>query len=356
MAQAQAQAEAGAQRGLELVELGKTYPGGGAPAVQGVNLRVEEGEFICLVGPSGCGKSTTLNLVAGLEEPTAGEVRLDGRRVNEQSPRERDVAMVFQSYALYPHRTVAGNLAFPLEVAGLPRAEVARRVGETAERLGLTALLQRRPAELSGGQRQRVALGRALVRRPRLFLCDDPLSNLDAALRTEVRAELKKLHESLGATFLYVTHDQAEAMTLADRVVVMHGGRVQQVAPPRALYAEPANAFVAGFFGAPRINLVRPQTLGLAPGPWTVGVRPEDLELGGLEGEPAPPGALAARVYLVEPLGAEAWVTVEREGERLTARCPAHVHPPAGAPVWVRAHPERLHRFDLRSGARLTAG
>ncbi len=350
-------------RGLELVDLGKTYPGGGAPAVQGVNLRVEDGEFIGLVGPSGCGKSTTLNLVAGLEEPTAGEVRLDGRRVNEQSPRERDVAMVFQSYALYPHRTVAGNLAFPLEVAGLPRAEITRRVGETAERLGLTPLLQRRPRELSGGQRQRVALGRALVRRPRLFLFDEPLSNLDAALRTEVRAELKKLHESLGATFLYVTHDQAEAMTLADRVVVMQGGRVQQVAPPRALYAEPANAFVAGFFGAPRINLVRPETLGLAPEPGgravTLGVRAEDLELGGLEGEgaPPPPGALAARVYLVEPLGAEAWVTVEREGERLTVRCAAHVHPPAGAPVWVRApHPQRLHRFDARSGERLAGG
>jgi len=348
-----------AQRGLELIELGMRYPGaGGAPAVQGVNLRVEEGEFICLVGPSGCGKSTTLNLVAGLEQPTEGEVRLDGRRVNEQSPRERDVAMVFQSYALYPHRTVAGNLAFPLEVAGLKRAEIARRVEETAERLGLTPLLRRRPAELSGGQRQRVALGRALVRRPRLFLFDEPLSNLDAALRTEVRAELKKLHESLGATFLYVTHDQAEAMTLADRVVVMQGGRVQQVAPPRTLYAEPANAFVAGFFGAPRINLVRPQTLGLAPGapPFLVGVRPEHLELGGLGGEPPPAGALPARVYLVEPLGAEAWVTVEREGERLTARCPADVHPPAGAAVWVRAPAERLHRFDARSGARLGGG
>jgi len=344
-------------RGLELVELGKTYPGkGSAPAVQGVNLRVEDGEFICLVGPSGCGKSTTLNLVAGLEEPTAGEVRIDGRRVNEQSPRERDVAMVFQSYALYPHRTVAGNLAFPLEVAGLPRAEREQRVAQTAERLGLTPLLQRRPAQLSGGQRQRVALGRALVRRPRLFLFDEPLSNLDAALRTEVRAELKALHRSLGATFLYVTHDQAEAMTLADRVVVMRGGQVQQVAPPRTLYAEPANAFVAGFFGAPRINLVRPQTLGLPPGPFTLGVRPEDLELGGLEGEAPPPGALAARVFLVEPLGAEAWVTVEREGERLTARCPAHVHPPPGASAWVRAHPRRLHRFDAATGVRLDDG
>jgi multiple sugar transport system ATP-binding protein len=344
---------------VELVDVDKVYPGAGrggsgAAAVRGVSLDVADGEFVCLVGPSGCGKSTTLNLVAGLEQVSAGEVRIDGVRVNEQSPRERDVAMVFQSYALYPHRTVAGNLAFPLEVAGLARAEITRRVEETAERLGLTGLLQRRPRELSGGQRQRVALGRALVRRPRLFLFDEPLSNLDASLRTEVRAELKKLHESLGATFLYVTHDQAEAMTLADRVVVMRGGQVQQVAAPRTLYAEPANAFVAGFFGSPRINLVRPRTLGLADAPWTVGVRPEDLEVG-LAGSGAapPPGALAGRVYLVEPLGAEAWVTVEREGERLTVRAPADFHPPSGAPVWVRVPEGRLHRFDSETGRRL---
>jgi multiple sugar transport system ATP-binding protein len=337
---------------VELQDVGKTYPGarGAPPAVRGVSLDVADGEFVCLVGPSGCGKSTTLNLVAGLERPSTGEVRIDGVRVNEQSPRERDVAMVFQSYALYPHRTVAGNLAFPLEVAGVARREIAQRVGETAERLGLTPLLQRRPRELSGGQRQRVALGRALVRRPRLFLFDEPLSNLDAALRTEVRAELKKLHESLRATFLYVTHDQAEAMTLADRVVVMRGGEVQQVAAPRALYDAPANAFVAGFFGAPRINLVRPETLAQPPGPWTLGVRPEDLALQ----EEGAPGALPARVYLVEPLGAEAWVTVEREGERLTARAPPTFHLPPGAPVHLRVREGRpLHRFDSQTGRRL---
>ncbi|MBF5046603.1 ABC transporter ATP-binding protein [Aggregicoccus sp. 17bor-14] len=340
--------------------VGKVYEGagsrGGAAAVSDVSLDVAHGEFVCLVGPSGCGKSTTLNLVAGLERPSSGELRIDGERVNEQSPRERDVAMVFQSYALYPHRTVEGNLAFPLEVAGLPREEIRRRVGEAAERLGLTALLARRPKELSGGQRQRVALGRALVRRPRVFLFDEPLSNLDAALRTQVRGELKALHRSLGATFLYVTHDQAEAMTLADRVVVMSAGRVQQVAPPRELYAAPANTFVAGFFGSPRINLVRPGTLGQGPGAWTLGVRPEALEVGA--GAAPPGGALAARVYLVEPLGAEAWVTVERtEGghtERLTARAASDFDAPPGAPAWVRLRPGALlHRFDAATGARV---
>ena len=250
---------------VSLQDVRKVYRGGVA-AVKGVTLDIADGEFVSLVGPSGCGKSTTLNLIAGLEELSGGELRIDGQVVNDLSPRERDIAMVFQSYALYPHLDVAGNLAFPLKVAGLGAKDIDARVREVSGVLGLEALLSRRPKELSGGQRQRVALGRALVRRPKVFLFDEPLSNLDAALRTQMRGEIKKLHEQLKATFIYVTHDQAEAMTLSDRVVVMSQGEVQQVAPPRELYDAPANLFVAGFFGSPRINLVKPRTLGLSGG------------------------------------------------------------------------------------------
>jgi multiple sugar transport system ATP-binding protein len=341
--------------GVTLEGVGKAYARG-VHAVRGVSLEVADGEFVSLVGPSGCGKSTTLNLIAGLEQPTTGEVRIGGERVNGLSPRERDVAMVFQSYALYPHLDVRRNLAFPLEVAGLSREAIRARVEETAALLGLSELLARRPAELSGGQRQRVALGRALVRRPRVFLFDEPLSNLDAGLRTQMRAELKKLHERLAATFIYVTHDQAEAMTLSDRVVVMRGGEVQQVAPPRELYRRPATAFVAGFFGAPRINLVAPGVLGLRPPRegLQAGVRAEGFVLG--TGAPPPPGAVEGRVYLVEPVGAEVWVTVEREGERLVVRAPGDFHAPSGAPVWVRVEPGAVHWFDAGSGARVPDG
>lgn len=214
---------------VSLEDVRKVYRGGVA-AVKGVSLDIADGEFISLVGPSGCGKSTTLNLIAGLEEMSGGTLRIDGAVVNDMSPRERDIAMVFQSYALYPHLDVARNLAFPLKVAGVAKADIDARVREVASLLGLEGLLSRKPKELSGGQRQRVALGRALVRRPKVFLFDEPLSNLDAALRTQMRGEIKKLHEQLKATFVYVTHDQAEAMTLSDRVVVMNQGEVQQVA------------------------------------------------------------------------------------------------------------------------------
>jgi len=322
---------------------------GGVVAVKDVTLEIADGEFVSLVGPSGCGKSTTLNLIAGLEDATGGVLRIDGEVVNGMSPRERDIAMVFQSYALYPHMDVRGNLAFPLKVAGMDRETTARRVEETAALLGLEKLLERRPKELSGGQRQRVALGRALVRRPKVFLFDEPLSNLDAALRTQMRGEIKKLHERLGATFIYVTHDQAEAMTLSDRVVVMNQGEVQQVAPPRELYDAPANLFVAAFFGSPRINLVRAETLGRKEEGVTLGVRPEHLEVG--RGE-VPEGALEGRVYLVEPMGSESWVTVEVGGERLTARAPGDFRARTGEPVWLRYDAQRLHRFDEKTGRR----
>jgi multiple sugar transport system ATP-binding protein len=331
---------------LELREITKTY--GRAAALRGVSLSVEDGELVAIVGPSGCGKSTLLSIVAGLDAPSSGEILIDGRTVNALSPRERDVAMVFQSYALYPHMTVRRNLAFPLEVAHLGRREIEARVGEVAALLGIEPLLDRHPAALSGGQRQRVALGRALVRRPRVFLLDEPLSNLDAALRVSVRAELKKLHERLGATFVYVTHDQAEAMTLADRIAVLRDGAVEQVGPPREIYAVPATTFVARFVGTPQMNLVPPAVLGVGTEGEVLGIRPEDLEVS-LE---ARPGSLAARVWLVEPVGPETWVTVERDGTRLVARSGATFDAPAGVPAHLSFDPARLHRFDAASGKR----
>jgi multiple sugar transport system ATP-binding protein len=331
---------------LELREITKTY--GRAAALRGVSLSVEDGELVAIVGPSGCGKSTLLSIVAGLDAPSSGEILIDGRPVNALSPRERDVAMVFQSYALYPHMTVRRNLAFPLEVARVGRREIEARVGEVAALLGIEPLLDRHPAALSGGQRQRVALGRALVRRPRVFLLDEPLSNLDAALRVSVRAELKKLHERLGATFVYVTHDQAEAMTLADRIAVLRDGAVEQVGTPREIYAAPATTFVARFVGTPQMNLVAPAVLGDGGEGEVLGIRPEDLELS-LD---ARPGALAARVWLVEPVGPETWVTVERDGTRLVARSGATFDAPAGTAAHLSFDPARLHRFDAVSGRR----
>jgi multiple sugar transport system ATP-binding protein len=335
---------------VTLERVAKVYRGGVA-AIRNLDLRIEHGEFVTLVGPSGCGKSTTLNLIAGLETATEGTLRIDDQVVNELSPRERDVAMVFQSYALYPHMDVRRNMAFPLEIAGLSRKEIEARVNETAATLGLEKLLTRRPRELSGGQRQRVALGRALVRRPKLFLFDEPLSNLDAALRTQMRAEIKRLHQQLGATFIYVTHDQAEAMTLSDRVVVMSAGEVQQVGRPREVYDAPANLFVAGFFGSPRINLVPPSLLGLTQSNETLGIRPEHLEVG--TGTPKPPDAIDGELDLIEPVGAESWVTVRLGTEHVIARAPADFSAPPSSRVWIRADRGRLHRFDASTGRRL---
>jgi multiple sugar transport system ATP-binding protein len=329
----------------------KSYPGGAA-VVKGIDLEIAHGELVTLVGPSGCGKSTTLNLIAGFERPTSGNVRIDGAIVNDLSPRERGVAMVFQSYALYPHMTVRENIGFPLDVAGEKKPEIERRVREMAGRLGVEHLLDRRPKELSGGQRQRVALGRALVRRPALCLFDEPLSNLDAKLRGQMRAEIKKLHEEYGATFVYVTHDQTEAMTLSDRVVILDRGVIQQVAAPREVYDRPANLFVAGFIGAPPINVVAPATLGLEGKEQLLGLRPENVTIGA---GAAPDGAIDGVVYVAEPTGAETWVTLDARGERVTGRAPADFAPRSGDAAWLRFERGRVLRFDRGSGRRIDA-
>jgi multiple sugar transport system ATP-binding protein len=338
---------------ITLRAVSKSYDGK-TDALAPIDLAIADGEFVTLVGPSGCGKSTLLSLVAGLEQPTGGVLEIDGQRVNERSPKERDLAMVFQSYALYPHMTVARNIAFPLEIANVPKNERETRVRETAKRLGIEELLGRKPAELSGGQRQRVALGRALVRRPKAYLFDEPLSNLDAALRARMRAELKKLHEELRATFVYVTHDQAEAMTLSDRVVVLHQGKARQIGTPREVYERPADTTVARFLGSPMINLF-PATLIGETSDVTIGVRPEHVTLAAQEGtqEGAPEGEgaghVSGSVYVVEPMGAESFVTVDVErGIQITARAPADVAVRPGDRVHLAWEPSRLLRFDAR--------
>jgi multiple sugar transport system ATP-binding protein len=326
--------------------------GRGPPVLRGIDLDVDGGSFVTLVGPSGCGKSTMLNLVAGFERPTAGEILFDGEVVNDRSPKERGLSMVFQSYALYPHFDVRRNIAFPLEVAGVDKAEIAARVREIAKRLEIDRFLDRRPKDLSGGQRQRVALGRALVRGTKLCLFDEPLSNLDPALRGHMRAELKKLHEESGATFLYVTHDQIEAMTMSDRVVVLSAGVIQQEAPPREVYDRPANTFVASFIGSPRINLVRPETLRLASPAREVkvGVRPESVDVGG---GPSPEGAIPGRVYVVEPMGPETWVTMEIGGERVIGHALPDTALRSGDRAWIRYDKGRLHLFDAETERRI---
>jgi multiple sugar transport system ATP-binding protein len=334
---------------IQLDGVHKSYGGGGA-VLRGIDLEIDEGELVTIVGPSGCGKSTLLSLIAGFERPTRGHVRLHGEIVDDKSPRERRLAMVFQSYALYPHLDVFENIAFPLRIAKLPAAEVKARVEETAARLGLSALQRRRPAQLSGGQRQRVALARALVRRPSICLFDEPLSNLDAALRAEMRAEIKKLHQELGSTFVYVTHDQSEAMTLSDRIVVLDAGAIAQAGPPMEIYERPLSTFVASFLGSPGMNLVAPEALGLegTSVSVTVGVRPEDLRV---TREPSP-GSLPARVYVVEPVGSETWVTCERASCRLVGRAEARFDARSGDTVHLRFEANRLHRFDRATGAR----
>jgi multiple sugar transport system ATP-binding protein len=336
---------------------------GGALAVDRLDLDVRDRELLALLGPSGCGKSTVLNIVAGLESPSAGEVTIGERRVTQLEPNERDVAMVFQSYALYPHKTVFDNVAFPLKLRRVPRDEIGPKVRDVAVRLGIQDLLGRRPSELSGGQRQRVALGRALVRRPSVFLLDEPLSNLDAQLRTEMRAEIKRLHAEFATTTLYVTHDQTEAMTLADRVAVLKAGKLQQLGSPDEIYRLPANRFVAGFVGNPgmsfvpgRIEAGRVRLPGLelelalpsdaAQRDVLVGIRPEDVEVGGSDGT-------RGEVYAVEPLGAEALVVFLWGGARVTARAPASFRAAAGEPLGFRLARERLLLFDPESGARL---
>ena len=278
----------------------KVYAHGDAPAVDGFSLEVADGEFLVLVGPSGCGKSTTLRMVAGLELPSSGRISIGGRDVTCLPPKDRDIAMVFQNYALYPHMTVQENLSFALKLRKIPKDEILRRTSAAAETLGLTPYLKRLPKALSGGQRQRVALGRAIVRNPSVFLFDEPLSNLDAKMRVEMRAEIIRLHRRLGATMIYVTHDQTEAMTMGTRIVVMNGGRIQQAAPPMEVYERPANTFVASFIGTPPMNLFPPGVLDLGR---TVGVRPENIAI--CAADAAPEGGLPATVDLVEPLGSE---------------------------------------------------
>ncbi len=342
---------------IELQGVAKAY--GGVRVVDGVDLRIGEGEFFTFVGPSGCGKSTLLALIAGLERPDAGTLRIGGRVANDLAPRERDVAMVFQSYALYPHLTVAENIGFPLRLRGERREDTAQAVLRTAQRLGIEALLERRPRELSGGQRQRVALGRALVRSPQVFLMDEPLSNLDARLRLEMRTELKRLHAEQRVTTVYVTHDQEEAMALSDRVAVLHAGRIRQCGAPMQLYDDPANLFVAGFVGSPPMNVFDAALLGPSvAGPERArdsvlaGVRPADTILGAPDGDPEREG----EVIVCEPTGADLWVRVRWHGVRLTARGRIDRPHAPGAKVRVEFAPERVIYFDGASGARLREG
>ena len=282
---------------------------GTVDVIKGVDLTVQEGEFCVFVGPSGCGKSTLLRIISGLEDATAGEVAIDGRRVNEVPPAKREIAMVFQSYALYPHLTVRDNMGLALKQAGVSRAEITASVDRAADMLALGPLLDRRPAELSGGQRQRVAIGRAIVRRPKLFLFDEPLSNLDAALRVATRIEIARLHRQLGATMIYVTHDQVEAMTLADRIVVLRAGKVEQVGAPMELYNDPANTFVAGFIGSPQMNFLKAGALGMRSD--TMGVRPEHIAISREAGQ------IEGTVSHVEKLGGETLVYVNTAAQGL---------------------------------------
>lgn len=292
---------------LTLTNVTKSF--GATEVIKGVDLHVNDGEFCVFVGPSGCGKSTLLRMIAGLEDCTGGEIRIDGKRVNEVAPAKRELAMVFQSYALYPHLTVRDNMGLALKQAGFSRPDIARATDRAAGMLALEPLLQRRPSELSGGQRQRVAIGRAIVRTPKLFLFDEPLSNLDAALRVATRIEIARLHRDLGATMIYVTHDQIEAMTLADRIVVLRAGKVEQIGAPMELYNDPANTFVAGFIGSPQMNFLKAGALGMRSE--TMGVRPEHLTISRDHGQ------MPGTVSHVEKLGGETLVYVNAADQGL---------------------------------------
>jgi len=329
---------------------GVTKRFGDTVAVDHVDLEVADREFLVLLGPSGCGKSTLLRMIAGLESPSEGTISIGGVVVNDVAPKARDLAMVFQSYALYPHKSVAANIEFPLKVRGVGRAERAAEAEKAAGLLGLGGLLGRKPGQLSGGQRQRVALARAIVRRPSVFLMDEPLSNLDAKLRAETRAELIALHQRLEATFVYVTHDQVEAMTMATRVVVLRDGVVQQVGRPQEVYDRPANTFVASFMGTPPMNVFPAGTI--EAGPHLVGVRPEHVRL-----DPVGATTVPATVTLVEALGHERLVLCDlATGERITARLPADGPAPVeGDAVQLGAVEGHRHRFDAGSGERLDA-
>ena len=332
---------------LELKSVTKSF--GTTDVIKGVDLTVADGEFCVFVGPSGCGKSTLLRIIAGLEDATAGEILLDGRRVNDVAPARRELAMVFQSYALYPHLTVRDNMGLALKQAGVARADITKATDKAAAMLSLEKLMDRRPAELSGGQRQRVDIGRAIVRTPKLFLFDEPLSNLDAALRVATRIEIARLHRDLGATMVYVTHDQVEAMTLANKIVVLRDGRVEQVGTPMHLYNDPDNTFVAGFIGSPQMNLLRSADLG-QPGE-TTGIRPEHLHI-------RPGGAITGTVSHVEKLGGETLVYVRCAAHGLvTVRLFGEHDYSVESAVALDMDPARVFHFDA-AGRRLrkTAG
>ncbi|KBD39311.1 trehalose ABC transporter ATP-binding protein SugC, partial [Mycobacterium tuberculosis] len=382
---------------IVLDHVNKSYPDGHT-AVRDLNLTIADGEFLILVGPSGCGKTTTLNMIAGLEDISSGELRIAGERVNEKAPKDRDIAMVFQSYALYPHMTVRQNIAFPLTLAKMRKADIAQKVSETAKILDLTNLLDRKPSQLSGGQRQRVAMGRAIVRHPKAFLMDEPLSNLDAKLRVQMRGEIAQLQRRLGTTTVYVTHDQTEAMTLGDRVVVMYGGIAQQIGTPEELYERPANLFVAGFIGSPAMNFfparltaigltlpfgevtLAPEVQGVIaahpkPENVIVGVRPEHIQDAALIDAYQRIRALTfqVKVNLVESLGADKYLyfttespavhsvqldeLAEVEGEsalhenQFVARVPAESKVAIGQSVELAFDTARLAVFDADSGA-----
>lgn len=385
---------------IVLDHVNKSYPDGHT-AVRDLNLTIADGEFLILVGPSGCGKTTTLNMIAGLEDISSGELRIAGERVNEKAPKDRDIAMVFQSYALYPHMTVRQNIAFPLTLAKMRKADIAQKVSETAKILDLTNLLDRKPSQLSGGQRQRVAMGRAIVRHPKAFLMDEPLSNLDAKLRVQMRGEIAQLQRRLSTTTVYVTHDQTEAMTLGDRVVVMYGGIAQQIGTPEELYERPANLFVAGFIGSPAMNFfparltaigltlpfgevtLAPEVQGVIaahpkPENVIVGVRPEHIQDAALIDAYQRIRALTfqVKVNLVESLGADKYLyfttespavhsvqldeLAEVEGEsalhenQFVARVPAESKVAIGQSVELAFDTARLAVFDADSGANLT--
>ncbi len=337
---------------VELSRLTKRY--GPVEAVRGIDLTVGDGEFLALLGPSGCGKTSTLRMVAGLETISDGEIRIDGRRVNELPPRDRDIAMVFEDYALYPHMSVFENIAFPLKLRRTPAGEIRSRVEAAASLLGLGALLGVGVRHLSGGQQQRVSIGRAIVRRPRVLLMDEPISHLDAVLKAHLRTELKRLHAELGTTTLYVTHDQLEALALADRIAVMHDGRIEQCASPAEVYDRPATLFVAGFVGEPPMNLLEaPGRLvpGLPEGV-VAGIRPADLLVATVAGPRTP---CPAECFVVEPRGDLSIVTARLENGLAQAEAPAAFTASPGTPLFLGVRDGGLHLFERATGRRLTA-
>lgn len=349
---------------VSIRDVWKSY--GATPIIHGVDIEIQDGEFVILVGPSGCGKSTLLRMIAGLENITAGEVMIADRVVNNVPPKERDIAMVFQNYALYPHMTVVDNMAFSMKLRGASVAEIKERVDRAAKILSLTPLLERYPRQLSGGQRQRVAMGRAIVRDPQVFLFDEPLSNLDAKLRVQMRTEIKELHQRLKTTTVYVTHDQIEAMTMADKIVVMHDGIVEQVGAPLELYDRPANLFVAGFIGSPSMNFIKGKidgagfradggfNLPIAEAPAgssgrsvVYGLRPEAIRLDG--------AGIEVRVHVVEPMGSETQVVADIGGQNITCVFRERIQAKPGEMIRVMPDAILTHLFEAESGKRIAA-